>query len=951
MSGTNAHVILEEAPGGVEGAGVAQRRPELLAVTAQSEAALRAQAGRLAAHLAAHPEESLADVAQALATTRSHFPHRLAVSAAEAETGRRILEEVGAGKETLGAVHGVARAQPPRVAFLFTGQGSQYVQMGRQLYETEPVFRAALERCAAVLDGELSTPLVKVLYPGSGESPLNQTAFTQPALFALEYALAEQWRAWGVEPAVLLGHSVGEYAAACVAGVFSLEDGLRLLAARGRLMQALQQPGAMLSVQASEARVAAVVAGYAESVSIAAINGPEQVVISGDETQVLSLAQVLASQGLQTRRLAVSHAFHSPLMGPMLKDFARVAQGIAYTPPKLLLVSNLDGKFADASVASADYWVRHVSAPVRFAEGVAAVVAQGVEACVEIGPQPTLSALAAACRGVEDIKWLPSLHPPHEDGQRMRQSLGHLYVAGATVDWKGLFGTRAPRKVSLPTYAFQRERHWMQSAPLRPTGPQSPYALAGAAVSLPGNELHQRLSIGVRHQPYLCDHVVYGHIVPAGAFYVSAVLAVAFERLSPSQVTLKDVEFISALVLGPKDSADAAASGEAQMHIALRPDGGRYHFTVSTAPFASKGQAEEWTMRAQGWLEAHADAPALGGGLQQASASCVQPLSPELMVERMAALSVEWGPAWRWTRELRTDGRTVLALLAEPAAAAGLQSPLHPCAIDNCFGIGSATHAAANQDLLPRLPYAIASLRIYRSGEPRCGAKGARSSTALSAVIPKPATSCCGTPLVGSSLRSRASFSSARRATPSFSSPPSAPHRCIESRGSGCPQSTHVASRVGGRSSQPLPPKAKPCGLSFETKAPSRCRARSGTTPGFVRRAHWRDLSVSGPRTEIRRRKPHASPCWASSFCKRSRPCPPRRGLSGLRPPSSPVPHSGAWEGLLKASTPRCSCASSSWTKPSANRQRRLQSVANSAPRTASRRSFFARANGSGRGS
>jgi acyl transferase domain-containing protein len=264
--------------------------------------------------------------------------------------------------------------------------------MGRRLYETQPAFRQVLERCNDLLRPYLAQPLLSVLYPENGDTGLlDQTAYTQPALFALEYALASLWQSWGVHPALVMGHSVGEYAAACLAGVFSLEDGLKLIAERGRLMQALPAGGEMAAVFADEAQVRAAVAPYADRVAIAAINGPENVVISGAGEAVRAILESLTAGGVKAQRLVVSHAFHSPLMEPMLAEFGRVAASISYAAPQIGLISNLSGGLAGPEVASAAYWQQHVRAPVLFAQGMQAL--GDVNLFLEIGPKPTLLGL------------------------------------------------------------------------------------------------------------------------------------------------------------------------------------------------------------------------------------------------------------------------------------------------------------------------------------------------------------------------------------------------------------------------------------------------------------------------------------------------------------------------------------------------------------------------------
>jgi acyl transferase domain-containing protein len=347
--------------------------------------------------LEAHPDLDLGDLTYTSHVGRSHFSHRLSVVADTAESLRRQLEQAEAGK----VQQGVAALTAPRVAFLFTGQGAQYSGMGRELYDTQPVFRESIDRCAALLDGQLEAPLLELLgYTGeAAEQHIDRTENTQSALFALEYALAQLWRSWGIEPEILLGHSVGELAAACVAGVFSLEDGLMLVAARGRLMGALPQEGEMVSLLAAEARVREAIAPYLDELSIAAINGPASVVISGSRDAVLAVSELLAAEGVKSQRLTVSHAFHSPLMEPMLEEFRRVAERVTYHKPVLRLVSNVTGRLAGDEIATPGYWVRHVREAVRFADGVAALHSQGVQIFLEIGPKPVLLGMAGGDSG------------------------------------------------------------------------------------------------------------------------------------------------------------------------------------------------------------------------------------------------------------------------------------------------------------------------------------------------------------------------------------------------------------------------------------------------------------------------------------------------------------------------------------------------------------------------
>ena len=470
FGGTNAHVVIEEAP--LESQSCKGKRKEvierplhLLTLSGKSERSLRELALRYQQFLTSHPEESLADICFTASTRRSHFDHRLAVVT---ESTVQLCEHLGAFtavRETSGLVIGqIDTRKRPKVAFLFTGQGSQYIGMGRQLYDTQPAFRAALERCDELLRPYLEKPLLSVLYPKANEtSPLDETAYTQPALFALEYALFQLWKSWGIEPSVVMGHSVGEYVAACVAGVFSLEDGLKLIAARARLMQALPQDGEMVSVMANQQKVTTAIQPYTEQVSLAALNGPESVVISGGRQAIRKVVADLEAEGIKTKTLKVSHAFHSPLMEPMLAEFEKVAQNLTYSQPRINLISNVTGQPATSEIATPEYWCLHIRQPVKFAASIETLYQQGYEVFVECGPKPILLGMGCECLPEGVGLWLPSLRSGQEDWQTILQSLGELYVRGVKVDWSS-FDQDYPRcKVTLPTYPFQRQRYWVET--------------------------------------------------------------------------------------------------------------------------------------------------------------------------------------------------------------------------------------------------------------------------------------------------------------------------------------------------------------------------------------------------------------------------------------------------------------------------------------------------------
>ncbi|MEU3349777.1 SDR family NAD(P)-dependent oxidoreductase, partial [Streptomyces sp. NPDC006700] len=446
ISGTNAHVILEDAP-----EPTAAGRPAEDAVTpavtpwvvsARSEQALDAQVERLRAHAAAHPEASGADIGLSLVTSRSAFEHRAVLLAGPDGVTEAARAEAGT-------------ARTP--AFLFSGQGAQRLGMGRELHARFPVFAEVLDTALDLLDAELGFRLREIMW-GDDAEQLNRTRCTQPALFAVEVALFRLVESWGITPDFVAGHSVGEIAAAHVAGVFSLEDACRLVAARARLMDALAEGGAMAAVEATEDEVLPLLD---DGVAVAAVNGPTSVVVSGPEDGVDQLVALLESDGRRTTRLRVSHAFHSPLMDPMLEDFRTVADSIAYDEPRIPVVSNLTGEIAPAgSHTQADYWVRHVREAVRFADGVRALADRGVTAFLEIGPDGVLSALAAACLPDTGTLVVPVLRKDRDETVSVLTALARLHTAGLDADWTAVFAGTGARTVELPTYAFQGTRFW-----------------------------------------------------------------------------------------------------------------------------------------------------------------------------------------------------------------------------------------------------------------------------------------------------------------------------------------------------------------------------------------------------------------------------------------------------------------------------------------------------------
>ncbi|WP_421106611.1 SDR family NAD(P)-dependent oxidoreductase [Streptomyces sp. NEAU-S77] len=693
VSGTNAHVIIEQADTGPVSEPLPAERPAApgvpvpLPLSAHTTGALRAQARHLADHLRDTPGLDPVDLGFSLATSRAALARRTVVVGRDREEILTALTALADDADDM-ALGGVARSTG-LTAFLFTGQGSQRLGMGRELHTAFTVFARAFDEVCAALD-----PAVREVMWGDEEA-LHRTEFTQPAIFALEVALFRLLESWGVRPDFVAGHSIGELAAAHVAGVFSLEDAAALVTARARLMGALPPGGAMVAVEATRDEVAPYLT---ERVDLAAVNGPTSVVLSGTEDGVAAAVAAVAERlgARRTRRLTVSHAFHSPLMDPMLDEFRRVAETVTYAEPRIPVM-------ADGEVATAEHWVRHVRATVRFADAVSRLEAEGVTRYVELGPDGVLTAMARQCltTSTDTAVLVPALRRRDPEPVAVLTALGHLHGAGLRVDWTGVFDGRGARRVDLPTYPFQRARYWLDKSgrggDVTSVGLDRPdHPLLGAMVRLPGSDgvvFTGRLATGAH--PWLSDHTVLGTVLLPGTAYVE--LAVR----AGDQVGCHRVE---ELTLG----APLILPEHGGVHLQVAVDAPDASGRRPVAVYSRADDApidREWIRHAEGILAPDAGEPS--ADLAAWPPRDAEPLAAEGLYERL-----DYGPAFQGLRTAWRRGDDVFADIALPAGVDAGRFGLHPALLD------SALHALdlAADDGATVLPFSWSDVTLHTEG-------------------------------------------------------------------------------------------------------------------------------------------------------------------------------------------------------------------------------------------
>jgi myxalamid-type polyketide synthase MxaB len=718
LGGTNAHAVVEEAPASAPNVNERERPLHMLPLSAKTETALTNLAERYRTYLAAQPAAPPAEITYTAGIGRAQFPHRLAVIGDSVENLKAGLDAYLRGSPSPAVLRSrPGGAQAPKVAFLFTALDSEYVGLGRQLYETQPTFRAALEECQELLRPSLERPLLSVLYPeAGGASPLEDRAYGPPVVFALLYALAQLWRSWGIEPTSVLGHGLGEYVAACVAGVFSLEDGLRLTAERARLVATLPPVGGMVSVMATEAQVASIVADVQHEISIVAVNGTGRVVVAGRSAGFQQVLDRFRTAGLSFGPLAHPLPAHSSMPEPMLDRFEEFAATIRFAPPRLDLVSGQTGRLAgERELANATYWRRQLGEPVRFVDAVETLYAQGCRLFVEIGSAPGLFGLAQQSILDPETAWLPSLDPTRPDWDRMLESLGALFTHGVDVDWAGFDRDYARRRVALPTYPFQRERYWMDAAA---DGPRAPARVQGSTLHpLLGQRLRSPLvtdhqfeaTLSAEQPPFLTDHRIGGQaLLPASAF-IEMALEAAAQVYGNGAFGLEQLSFSQALFLPEQQ--------ERTVQVILTPGEAN---SATVRVYNADDQKETWQLNATGTIrladgQSSEAAPSLP--LEAVQARCSRRAASETVYEGLATAGVELGSRFRGLTQLWQGPGEALGQIDAPdelVRELGAYT-IHPALLDACC---HTLEAALPDERRPLIYRMIAVDRIRVLGSP-----------------------------------------------------------------------------------------------------------------------------------------------------------------------------------------------------------------------------------------
>jgi acyl transferase domain-containing protein/acyl carrier protein len=685
FSGTNVHMVLENADKRKIVPLEAERPTQIFTLSAKSELALKESATRFKNYLTQHPGESLADICYTTNVGRSHFKYRLAIVANELKDLRDTLGLFDAGKQLKNLFSGQMQGnRPPQVVFMFTGQGAQYANMGRRLYESQPIFRKTLEQCDELLRPHMGASLLDILY-GESSALIDDIAYAQPVLFAFQYALVQLWKSWGIKPATVIGHSAGEYVAACVAGVFSLEDGLKLASARGRLMKSTPA-GTMVNIFTTQERVTKAISPYGDTVSIAAVNGPENIVISGDETHVQLISEQMQAENIKVQSLNISIAGHSPLMDSIHDEFKKVADAVTYRVPQIDFVSGLNGLSIQSQQMNAGYWCNHMRATVQFYPMITALQKSEHRIFVEIGPAPILTGMAQQCLSSEasrEITWVSSLRPKYEDWTQILKGLGALYSQGVNVDWNGFEDeyVSSRQRIPLPTYPFQRSRFWARVAKtIRPILDPSLHPLLGKQMRSPViQDIVFESQMNASLPAFLSHHRIFGVVVLPSPCYLEMALQATQEAFGKANYSIQDFSIQQALIL-PEE-------GIRTVQLILTPEEAQGSASFRVVSWDETTMT--WTVHANGRVALVEEKISPNAPLDLATiqTACPDEISSKEFYEKVIDLGLEFGPAFRGLTKIWKGNNEALGLMQLPKTLIAESSSyqIHPAFLDSCF--------------------------------------------------------------------------------------------------------------------------------------------------------------------------------------------------------------------------------------------------------------------------